>query len=96
MGKLSKIPRLCEDVELLKDDGMYRLYHRFGNKVLILENEVAVDIAKGIDGVNSIDGIVEMMKAKYQVSSITELENDVGELLSILGKEDFIVYLTDD
>ena len=95
MENLLKIPCLSEDIELRQDDGKHRLYHRFRNKALILENDVTVDIAKGIDGVNSIDGIVEMMMEKYEVS-VSELENDVGELLSILEKEDFIVYLTDD
>jgi len=96
MENLLKTPRLCEDVELTQDDGIYCLYHRFGNTVLILENEVAVDIAKGIDGVNSMSSIIEMMIDKYQVSDVAELENDVIDLLSILQREGFVVFLTYD
>jgi hypothetical protein len=92
MVKLLKIPRLNEDIELLQNDNIYYLYHRFSNKVIILENEVAVDIVNHIDSINSISNIIEMMTDKYQISDIKELENDVDELLSILQKEDFVVY----
>jgi len=96
MEQLLKIPRLNDDIALLQDDDINYLYHRFSNKVLILENEAAVDIVNGIDGVNSISNIIEMMMDKYDVSVVSELENDVLELLSILQEEDFVVYLTYD
>ena len=92
MAELLKIPRLGEDIELLQDDGIYFLYHRFGNTVLRLKNEVAVDIVKNIDGTNSISSIIEIIMGKYQVSDISELENDIVELLSILQNEDFVVF----
>ena len=92
MAKFLNIPCLNEDIELQQDDDIHYLYHRFSNKVLILENEVSVDIIKGIDGINSISNIIEVMIDKYQVLNIAELENDVNELLSILQKEGFVVY----
>jgi len=96
MEKLLKIPCLSEDVELLQDDDIFYLYHNLGNTVLRLENETAVDIAKGIDGISSISSIIKMMMEKYQVSDIEELENDVNELLSILQRESCIFYMNDD
>jgi len=91
MAKYLAIPHLNEDIELEQDDDIFYLYHRFSNKAIRLENQVAVDIVKGIDSVNSIDDIIEMMMHKYQVS-VSELEGDVNELLSFLQKEDFVGY----
>ena len=89
MKRLLKIPRLNEDIELIKDDGKYFLCHRFSSKVLLLLNEVAIDIVNRIDGENSISNIIEKLMDKYQVSS-EELENDVQDLLSVLQIEEFL------
>ena len=90
-----RIPRLKEDTSLQQNDDISFLYHRFSNKVLILENKFAIDIVNSINGINSVNNIIEMMIEKYEVSNVSELESDVNDLLSILQKEDFVVYCLD-
>jgi hypothetical protein len=87
-----QIPIFNTNVELLVDDDITYLYHRFDNKVFILENSIAVDIINSVDGKNSILDISSRLTEKYPVDDVDEVIKDVTHMLSDIEKAGFISY----
>lgn len=86
----SVIPYLADDIELMAEDEQYYLYHRYENKVLILENAISVEIIKLCNGSNSFKDIVSSLMDLYLDSTEEMTSADLSELLIFLEKENFI------
>lgn len=87
-----KKPALFQDVEFKFEDNIHYLYHQSENKVLLLENSVAIKIISQINGKNNIKDIIFYIESEYSDTTRTIIEADLIELLKFLENENFIVF----
>lgn len=88
-----KKPALFQDIKFKFEDNIYYLYHQSENKVLLLENSVAIKIIRLINGENNIIDIIFHIESEYPETSRTVIEADLNELLAFLESENFIIFL---
>lgn len=86
-----KKPTLFQDVIFEFEDDRYYLYHQSENKVLLLENSIAIKIIRQINGKNNINDIIFHIESSYLDTKRTVIEKDIIELLIFLESENFIV-----
>lgn len=93
MFDILKRPALFQDVGFKFEDNIYYLYHRSENKVLLLENSVAIEIVSQINGENNIKSIISHIEKEYSDADGTKIKDDTVDFLKILKKENFIIFL---
>jgi hypothetical protein len=93
MKELFKKPTLLQDVEYGLDNNTHYLFNKSENKVVILENSIAIYIIKNCNGKNKIIDIIDNIEKEYTNTHRAEIEAHLIEMLGFLEKDNFIFFL---
>lgn len=82
-------PKLNSNVSIEKNESVIYLYNNESKYAVTLDNDIAYEVLRLIDGVNSLSDIVNNLLQYYDVDDSTIL-NDISEFIFRLEKESFL------
>lgn len=89
---LSVIPRLADDVSLDEFQEQRYLYNRATSAYALLDNAVAREVARLVDGHRRIEDICKRVEEAFLGATPERTTADVIEMLTVLERESFIAF----